>query len=31
VDAVQADFRDGILTVTLPKAPEARGRRVEVG
>ena len=31
VDAVQADFKDGILTVTLPKAPEARGRRVEVG
>ena len=31
VDAVQADFKDGILTVTLPKAAEARGRRVEVG
>ena len=31
VDAVQADFKDGILTVTLPKAPDARGRRVEVG
>ncbi len=31
VDAVQADFKDGILTVTLPKAPESRGRRVEVG
>ena len=31
VDAVQADFKDGILTVTLPKAVEARGRRVEVG
>lgn len=31
VDAVQADFRDGILTITLPKASEARGRRVEVG
>ena len=30
VDAVQADFADGILTVTLPKAPESRGRRVEV-
>ena len=30
VDAVQADFADGILTVTLPKAPEPRGRRVEV-
>jgi HSP20 family protein len=31
VDDVQADFRDGILTVTLPKSPETRGRRVEVG
>ena len=31
VDAVQADFKDGILTVTLPKAAEARARRVEVG
>ena len=30
VDAVQAEFADGILTVTLPKAPESRGRRVEV-
>ncbi len=31
VDAVQADFKDGILTVTLPKVPESIGRRVEVG
>ena len=31
VDEVQADFKDGILTVTLPKAASARGRRVEVG
>jgi HSP20 family protein len=31
VDGVQADFKDGILTVILPKAPELRGRRVEVG
>ena len=31
VDAVQADFKDGILTVTLPKAAVARGHRVEVG
>lgn len=30
VDAVQADFANGILTVTLPKADEAVGRRVEV-
>ena len=31
VDQVQADFKDGILTVTLPKATDGRGRRVEVG
>lgn len=31
VEDVQADFKDGILTVTLPKATDARGRRVEVG
>ncbi len=31
VEAVQADFKDGILTVTLPKAQDARGRRVDVG
>lgn len=31
VDGVQADFKDGILTITLPKAVESRGRRVEVG
>ena len=31
VEAVQADFAGGILTVTLPKVAEARGRRVEVG
>ena len=30
VDAVQADMKDGILTITLPKAADARGRRVEV-
>lgn len=30
LDAVQADFRAGILTVTLPKATDTRGRRVEV-
>jgi HSP20 family protein len=31
VDRVEADFKDGILTVTLPKATDVRGRRVEVG
>jgi HSP20 family protein len=30
VDGVQADFADGVLTVTLPKAVEDRGRRVDV-
>lgn len=29
-DAVRADYRDGILTVTLPKAEEARPRQIEV-
>ena len=31
VDKVEADFKDGILTVTLPKATESRSRRVVVG
>jgi HSP20 family protein len=31
VDGVQAEFADGVLTVTLPKASDARGRRVDVG
>jgi HSP20 family protein len=32
VDAerVQADYRDGVLRVTLPKAPSARPRRIEI-
>jgi HSP20 family protein len=32
VDAekVQAEFKNGVLTVTLPKAPEARPHRIEV-
>jgi HSP20 family protein len=29
-DKVTASFRNGILTVTLPKAPEAQPRRVKV-
>ncbi len=29
-DEVQAHYRDGILTVTLPKAAEARPRRITV-
>ena len=31
VDRVEADFKDGILTVTAPKATDVSGRRVEVG
>lgn len=30
VDAVTADLNDGVLTVTVPKANAARGRRIEV-
>lgn len=30
VDRVTADFRDGLLTVTLPKAAAERPRRIEV-
>ena len=29
-DAIQASYRDGILTVTLPKAESARPRNIEV-
>ncbi|TVP76493.1 MAG: Hsp20/alpha crystallin family protein [Gemmatimonadales bacterium] len=29
-DDIEASFADGVLTVHMPKAPEARGRRVEV-
>lgn len=29
-DKVQAKYRNGILTVTLPKTPEGKGRRVTV-
>jgi HSP20 family protein len=33
VDAssITADFENGVLKVTLPKAPEAKGRRIEIG
>ena len=30
VDAVKADLAEGILTITLPKAPTASTRRIEV-
>ncbi|HLK10505.1 MAG TPA: Hsp20/alpha crystallin family protein [Candidatus Binatia bacterium] len=29
-DQTQAEYRDGVLTVRLPKAPESRPRRVEI-
>ena len=29
-EAIQADFDGGILTVRLPKAPEAKGRTIEI-
>ena len=28
--AIKANYKDGILTVTLPKAPEAKPRQIEV-
>ena len=30
VNAIKANYKDGILTVTLPKAPEAKPRQIEV-
>ena len=30
-DRIGADFEDGILTIRMPKAPEAKGRRIEIG
>lgn len=32
-DAVEADFRNGVLTITLPKSPHAaeRGKRIQIG
>ena len=30
VNAIKASYKDGILTVTLPKAPEAKPRQIEV-
>lgn len=29
-DRIIADFRDGVLTVTCPKAPEGGGRRIHI-
>jgi HSP20 family protein len=30
-DGIGADFRDGVLTVTIPKSERARRRRIEIG
>lgn len=30
-DKIEADFRDGVLTVTLPKAEKERGRKIRLG
>ncbi len=30
-DAIRADFDGGVLTVRLPKAPEAKSRAIEIG
>lgn len=30
-DHIGAEFRDGVLTVTLPKAPRTQARRIELG
>lgn len=29
-DALSAELKDGVLTITLPKAPEAKARKIEV-
>jgi HSP20 family protein len=31
IDAIGADLKDGVLTVTVPKAESARERRIDVG
>jgi len=28
---IAADYRDGVLTVRMPKAPEAKSRKVQIG
>jgi len=30
IEAISADFTDGVLTVALPRRPERRGRKIEV-
>ncbi len=29
-DEAEAEYKDGVLTVTLPKTPEARGKKIDV-
>ena len=31
VESIQAEFDNGILTVRMPKAPNAKSRRIEIG
>lgn len=31
VDAIKADFKDGVLTVRFPKVEEAKGRQIKIG
>lgn len=30
-DQISAEFEDGVLTVRMPKAPDAKGRTIEIG
>ncbi len=30
-DRIEADFASGVLHIRMPKAPEAKGRRIEIG
>lgn len=30
-DQISADHRDGVLTIRMPKAPEAKSRKIEIG
>lgn len=30
-EAISADYEDGLLVIRMPKAPEARGRRIRIG
>ena len=30
-DQISAEYRDGVLTVRMPKAPEAKSRKIEIG